>query len=84
MVFCMVHIFLPEVVEISVEIAVNLFVVVCARFTRVFFHRQYSLSVFTLDCDRGIPNFHAVMCKAVLSRNKTSGFEWFKFSRTWV
>ena len=29
------------------------------------FHRQYSLSVFTLDCDRGIPNFHAVMCKAV-------------------
>ena len=30
-----------------------------------FLHRQYSLSVFTLDCDHGIPNFHAVMCKAV-------------------
>ena len=65
MVFCMVHIFLPEVVEINVEIAVDLFVVVCARFTSLLFHRQYSLSVFTLDCDHGIPNFHAVMCKAV-------------------
>ena len=53
MVFCMVHIFLPEVVEISVEIAVNLFVVVFARFTNVFFtgniHFQYSLWTVTVE-----------------------------------
>ena len=54
MVFCMVHIFLPEVVEINVEIAVDLFVVVCARFTRLFFstgniHFQYSLWTVTME-----------------------------------
>ena len=84
MVFCMVHIFLPEVVEINVEIAVDLLLLWFVPGLLGFvFHRQYSLSVFTLDCDHGIPNCHVVTCKAVLSRNQTSGFEWFKFSRTW-
>ena len=83
MVCCVVYLFLPEVVDISVEIAVNCFVVLCARFTVLFFHGQFSLSVFILDCDHGIPHVHLVMCKAVLSRNKTSGLEWFKCSRTW-
>jgi len=46
----MVHIFLPEVVEISVEIAVNLFVVVCARFTSVFF----PLAIFTFSIHFGL------------------------------
>ena len=54
MVLCMVHIFLPEVVGISVEIAVNLFVVVCDRFTSVFMstgniHFQYSLWTVTVE-----------------------------------
>ena len=49
----MVHLFLPEVVEISVEIAVDLFVVVCTRFTSVFstgnIHFQYSLWTVTME-----------------------------------
>ena len=49
MVFCMVHLFLPEVVEISVEIAVNVFVVVCARFTKLF-----SKAIFTFSIHFGL------------------------------
>ena len=49
----MVQMFLLEVVEISVEAAVNLFVVVCARFTSVFstgnIHFQYSLWTVTVE-----------------------------------
>ena len=49
----MVHLFLPEVVEIRVEIAVNLFVVVRARFTWLFstgnIHFQYSLWTVTME-----------------------------------
>ena len=55
MVFCVVHFFLPEVVEITVEIAVNVLVVVCVRFTRFLllstgnFHFQYSFWIVTME-----------------------------------
>ena len=42
--------FLPEVVEISVESVVNLFVVVCARFTRVLFPQ----AIFTFSIHFGL------------------------------